>query len=295
MNRRRGPSGRSGPGPRGRDPRPARGGARRGGDPRGEPPEQEADSEGGRKPQVAGFHAVLSALRAGRVLEVRLALGRRDARGQELESLVRERDVPLRRVAAEELDALDLGAHQGVVAELSSERGMGDEGELEVLLDALAGRDEAALLLILEGVTDPRNLGACLRSADAAGAQAVLVPRSRTAPLTAAARKTASGAAETVPLIGVANLARTLGWLTQRGVRLIGLAGEGTSAPWDEDLRGHCALVLGAEGTGLRRLTRERCDALVALPMAGTVESLNVSVAAGIAMFEVVRQRVPRG
>ena len=240
---------------------------------------------------VAGFHAVLSALRAGRVQEIRLALGRRDARGHELEALARELDVPLCRVPSEDLDALELGAHQGAVAQLSSQRGMGDEGELEALLDALAGRGEAALLLILEGVTDPRNLGACLRSADAAGAQAVLVPRSRTAPLTAAARKTASGAAETVPLIGVANLARTLAWLTQRGVRLIGLAGEGTHAPWGEDLRGHCALVLGAEGSGLRRLTRQRCDALVALPMAGTVESLNVSVAAGIALFDVVRQR----
>ncbi|HSG89018.1 MAG TPA: 23S rRNA (guanosine(2251)-2'-O)-methyltransferase RlmB [Pseudomonadales bacterium] len=230
-------------------------------------------------------------MRAGRVQSLRLALGRRDARSNELEAMAREHDIPVQRVAAEELDRLDLGAHQGVVAEVTGGRGPGDEADLETLLDELLGRGEAPLLLVLEGVTDPRNLGACLRSVDAAGAHAVVVPRSRTAPLTAAARKTASGAAETVPLIGVANLARTLAWLTQRGLQLVGLAGEGDRAPWELDLTGGCALILGAEGEGLRRLTRERCDTLVALPMAGSVESLNVSVAAGIALFEVVRQR----
>jgi 23S rRNA (guanosine2251-2'-O)-methyltransferase len=241
--------------------------------------------------QVAGFHAVLSALRAGRVTGLRLAQGRRDARSHELQALAGQMEVPLRRVPREELDALGLGVHQGVVAEVSGERGAGDEAELEQLLDGLVAAGEAPLLLILEGLTDPRNLGACLRSADAAGAHAVVVPRSRTAPLTPAARKTASGAAETVPVIAAANLARTLRWLTQRGLRIIGLAGEGGAAPWDEDLRSGCALVMGAEDSGLRRLTREHCDALVALPMVGTVESLNVSVAAGIALFEVVRQR----
>ncbi len=147
------------------------------------------------------------------------------------------------------------------------------------------------LFLALDGVTDPHNLGACLRSADAAGASAVIVPRDRSASLTPAAAKAASGAAETVPLITVANLARTLRTLREQGMWVVGLAGDTDTVLYQVDLTLPTVLVMGAEGEGLRRLTRETCDHLAAIPMAGSVSSLNVSVAAGIALFEVVRQR----
>jgi len=243
---------------------------------------------------AGGFHAVEAALAGGRVRRLLLAEGRGDARLQAL--LARADGVPVVRVARRELDSRVPGRHQGVIAELAAGSGDGsgellDEGELESLLDALGSTGAAPLLLVLEGLTDPRNLGACLRSADGAGVDAVIVPRSRTAPLNSAARNVASGAAETVPLIGVANLARTLAWLGQRGVTLVGLAGEGEVMPWQVDLSGPVAVLMGSEDKGLRRLSREACDHLVALPMAGSVESLNVSVAAGIALFEVVRQR----
>ncbi len=237
---------------------------------------------------VGGFHAVRAALDSGRVSEVCLLGERRDARSRELESRCRSMDVAVRRVSKGELEGLDLGVHQGVAARLVAGRDVGDEGSLETLLDDLR---EPALLLILEGLTDPRNLGACMRSAEAAGAHAVLVPRSRTAPLTPAARKVASGAAERLPLIVVANLARTLRWLEQRGIQRVGLAGQGEAMLWSLDLRQGCALILGAEDTGLRHLTLDHCDAVARLPMSGEAESLNVSVAAGVALFEAVRQR----
>lgn len=237
---------------------------------------------------VTGFHAVRAALAAGTVAEVWLASERRDGRSRELEGTCHEANVPVKRVARRQLDALAAGVHQGVAARVSAGLEPGDEGTLEALLDDL---HEPPLLLIVEGVTDPRNLGACMRSAEAAGAHAVVVPRSRTAPLTPAARKAASGAAERLPLIFVANLARTLRWLEQRGVLRVGLAGQGEALLWSVDLRQPCALLLGAEDTGLRQLTRQHCDQLVRLPMAGEVESLNVSVAAGVALFEAVRQR----
>ncbi len=237
---------------------------------------------------VGGFHAVASAVRSGQAREVHLAADRRDRRARDLERLCREAEVPLRREAREALDDRVSGSHQGVVARVEGGAGVRGEDELDALLDA-AG--PAPLVLVLEGVTDPRNLGACLRSADAAGVAVVVVPRSRSAPLTAAARKTASGAAETVPVVAVANLARTLRALGDRGLRRVGLAGDGEGLLWAQDLAGGCVLCLGAEETGLRRLTREHCDALAALPMAGAVGSLNVSVAAGIALFEAVRQR----
>ncbi len=237
---------------------------------------------------VVGFHAVRAALAAGAAAEVWLASERRDGRSRELETRCRDANVPLTRVARRQLDALAAGVHQGVAARVSAGLEPGDEGALEALLDDL---HEPPLLLIVEGVTDPRNLGACMRSAEAAGAHAVVVPRSRRAPLTPAARKAASGAAERLPLILVANLARTLRWLEQRGVMRVGLAGQGEALLWSVDLRHPCALLLGAEDSGLRQLTRQHCDQLVRLPMAGEVESLNVSVAAGVALFEAVRQR----
>jgi 23S rRNA (guanosine2251-2'-O)-methyltransferase len=177
--------------------------------------------------------------------------------------------------------------HQGVVAELVAQAG-DPETQLE---EALEAAGDAPLLLVLDGVQDPHNLGACLRSADAAGVAAVIVPRDRAAGLTPVVRKVAAGAAETVPLVAVVNLARTLRELKNRGVWLVGTDDAADRTLYEADLKGPVALVMGSEGEGMRRLTRECCDQLVSIPMAGAVESLNVSVAAGVALFEAVRQR----
>jgi 23S rRNA (guanosine2251-2'-O)-methyltransferase len=161
------------------------------------------------------------------------------------------------------------------------------EGTLDALLDAA----ETPLLLVLDGVQDPHNLGACLRTAEAAGATAVIVPRDRAAGLSPTVRKVACGAAEIVPLIQVVNLARTLRWLQQRQIWILGTDDQAEKTLYDADLKGALAVVLGAEEGGLRRLTREACDLLVRIPMHGVIESLNVSVATGVALFEAVRQR----
>jgi len=179
------------------------------------------------------------------------------------------------------------GRHQGVVAEVEPRAG-DPETQLEEALEAAAG---PPLLLVLDGVQDPHNLGACLRSADAAGVAAVIVPRDRAAGLTPVVRKVAAGAAESVPLVAVINLARTLRQLKERGVWLVGTDDAAGRSLFEADLTGPVALVMGSEGEGLRRLTRDCCDQLVSIPMAGAVESLNVSVAAGVALFEAVRQR----
>jgi 23S rRNA (guanosine2251-2'-O)-methyltransferase len=163
-----------------------------------------------------------------------------------------------------------------------------DEGDL---LDLVEGLGRPAFLLILDGVTDPHNLGACLRTADAAGVDCVVAPRDRAVGLTPVVRKVAAGAAETIPFAQVTNLARTLESLKQAGVWVVGTAGEATDELYTVDLTGPLAVVMGAEGDGMRRLTRETCDRLVRLPMAGGVESLNVSVATGVVLYEAVRQR----
>jgi len=197
--------------------------------------------------------------------------------------------ITTQRVTGEELDKLAEGVHQGVVAEVTPSQVWSEE-MLTHLLDRLDG---VPLLLVLDGVTDPHNLGACLRSADAAGVQAVIVPRDRSASLSPVVRKVACGAAETVPLVAVTNLARTLKQLQQRGLWLVGTAGEAEQFIYDVDLKVPSVIVMGAEGAGMRRLTRENCDYLARLPMAGAVSSLNVSVAAGVCLFEAVRQRLP--
>ncbi len=240
---------------------------------------------------IAGIHAVQAALGQGaeRVEQAWYDPRRRDRRlGQLLEAL-RRAGVPLRESGRQALDRMAGGAaHQGIVARARLPSALG-EGALDELLGALEG---PPLLLVLDGVQDPRNLGACLRSADAAGAHAVIAPRDRAAGLTPTACKVASGAAESVPFIQVTNLARTLRHLRQAwGIRVVGTAGEAETLLYETDLTGPLALVMGGEEKGLRRLTREQCDALARLPMAGRVESLNVSVAAGIALFEAVRQR----
>ncbi len=237
---------------------------------------------------IAGWHAVFAALRAGSAREVWLRRGREDRRSAELQVLARERQVPLRLVEGDALDQRAPGIHhQGVLALVRSTQVL-DERALEALLDGL---DHPPFLLVLDGVQDPHNLGACLRTADGAGVDAVIAPRDRAAGLTPIVRKTAAGAAETLPFVQVTNLARTLRELQQRGVWVIGTAGEAGQSLYQADLKGPLALVLGAEEKGLRRLTREHCDLLVRIPMRGTVESLNVSVATAICLYEAVRQR----
>jgi len=239
--------------------------------------------------KVYGLHAVEALLRhhPKRVKQVWLAEGRGDPRVQTLIQLAEQSRVRVVQCERRELDAWVEGVHQGVVADVSPSQVWG-EAMLEELLDRAEG---APLLLVLDGVTDPHNLGACLRTADAAGAQAVIVPKDKSATLNATVRKVACGAAEVIPLVAVTNLARTLEKLQRRGVWVVGTAGEAEKDIYDQDLRGPLALVMGAEGKGMRRLTREHCDFLVRLPMAGSVSSLNVSVATGVCLFEAVRQR----
>lgn len=222
-----------------------------------------------------------------RVKQIWLAEGRSDPRVQTLVELAGENRVAVGQAERREMDAWVEGVHQGVVAEVSPSQVWG-----EAMLDELLDRTEGApLLLVLDGVTDPHNLGACLRSADAAGALAVIVPKDKSATLTPVVRKVACGAAEVIPLVAVTNLARTLEKLQQRGLWVVGTAGEAEVSIYDQDLTGPTILIMGAEGKGMRRLTREHCDYLVKLPMAGSVSSLNVSVATGVCLFEALRQR----
>jgi len=224
----------------------------------------------------------------GRVKRVHLAAGRSTGRLAEIQQLAERSGIAVVEAEPATLDRLAEGQrHQGAVAEVLPRSG-DPETQLE---DALAAAEGPPLLLVLDGVQDPHNLGACLRSADAAGVHAVLAPRDRAAGLTPVVRKVAAGGADAVPFIAVVNLARTLRDLRSRGLWLAGLDAEGETTIYDADLRGPLAVVLGAEGQGLRRLTRENCDQLVSIPMAGSVESLNVSVATGVVLFEAVRQR----
>lgn len=238
---------------------------------------------------IHGFHAVVARLRHDpqNIRELYWAAGRQDARMRNLLQQAESRGVRTLPVDAARLDALSGHArHQGVVAKVAAQQ---TYLTLDDVLDHLA---EPALLLVLDGVTDPHNLGACLRVADAAGAHAVIAPKDRACGLNATAIKVASGAADTVPYIVVTNLARTLREIKERGIWTIGAAGEATQAIYAIEQKGATAWVLGAEGEGLRRLTRETCDELAKIPMFGTVESLNVSVAAGICLFEARRQRL---
>jgi 23S rRNA (guanosine2251-2'-O)-methyltransferase len=242
------------------------------------------------KKTIAGLHSVRTALKHGAdgVQEVWVEARRKDRRIKEVVDLARAEGVPVNFISREELDALQPGVnHQGVIAATQAPAAL-DEKALKAMLEGL---EAPPLLLILDGVQDPHNLGACLRSADAAGVHAVIAPKDRSVGLTPTACKVASGAAETIPFVQVTNLARTLRWLQETGVWVVGTAGETDTLIYNADLRGPLALVMGAEEKGMRRLTREACDALVRLPMAGSVESLNVSVAAGICLFEAVRQR----
>ncbi len=239
--------------------------------------------------KIYGLHAVEALLRhhPKRVKQVWLAEGRGDPRVQVLIELAAQARVSVGQCERREMDAWVEGVHQGVVADVSPSQVWG-EAMLDELLDRVEG---PPLLLVLDGVTDPHNLGACLRTADAAGALAVIVPKDKSATLNATVRKVACGAAEVIPLVAVTNLARTLEKLQQKGLWVVGTAGEAEQSLYAQDLTGPIVLVMGAEGRGMRRLTREHCDYLVRLPMAGSVSSLNVSVATGVCLFEALRQR----
>lgn len=267
------PSSRSGSQPRAREDAPAR-----------------ADDHAGRGASrlIYGFHAVLGKLRRDpeAVFELYLSSQRQDIRARDVVSLAESQGVRLIHTEAERLDGMvGTRRHQGVIARIDAR-----QRELK-LADVLEGLDEAALLLVLDGVQDPHNLGACLRVADAAGAHAVVAPKDRAVGLNATAVKVASGAADTVPYITVTNLARALREMQDAGVWVVGAAGEAEKSLYEIDQKVPVAWVLGAEGDGLRRLTRETCDELARIPMHGSVESLNVSVASGICLFEARRQR----
>lgn len=243
---------------------------------------------------VGGLHSVKALLKGdvARVERLLLQSGRRDGRMRGLRELARKHGVRLAEMSRQELDERAGGLeHQGVIAILREVVSDLPPKDLFVLLAERDASRPPPLVLVLDEVQDPHNLGACLRSADAAGVDAVVIPSDNSCGLTPVVRKVASGAAETVPLYTVTNLQRTLEGLQQAGLWIHGAAGEATDSLWALDLTGPVAIVMGAEGSGLRRLTRERCDALFAIPMAGSVSSLNVSVATGVALFEVQRQR----
>ncbi len=236
---------------------------------------------------IGGFHAVLAALEDAndKPFEILLADTRKDERARRIHALAQEFEVRVRVVSRSELDlkAPEL-RHQGVLA-LVPEKAFDAEDSL------YRPADGPRLLLALDGVQDPHNLGACLRTAEAVGVDAVIIPRDRSAGLTAVARKSAAGSAERVPLVAVTNLARSLERLKTLGYWLTGLAGEATETLYQVDLTGPTVLVMGAEGEGLRRLTRETCDRLIRIPMQGKTESLNVSVATAVCLYEAWRQR----
>ena len=240
---------------------------------------------------VYGLHAVNAALERApeRVLELWLVQTRDDARTRDLKDRAQRVGVHVHSVSGDALAKLvgDV-VHQGAAVAMRPLKAW-DEHDLTAALGQLAGDP---LLLILDGVTDPHNLGACLRTADAAGVNAVLIPKDRAATVDGVVRKVAAGAAEFVPVASVTNLARAIDMLKERGIWIVGTDGEAPQTLYAADLKRPLALVLGAEGGGMRRLTRERCDFLVRIPMAGQVESLNVSVAAGVALFEARRQRM---
>jgi len=240
--------------------------------------------------RIFGLHAVTALLKvnAGSVKELFADKKRQDKRMQELLQLATQSGVRITLSQRDELDKQAVGAnHQGIVALCDLPKAH-DEAFLDALLEA---PDHALLLLVLDGVQDPHNLGACLRTADAVGVDALIIPKDRSAAITSTVVKVASGAAYTVPVVSVTNLSRTLSHLQQAGVWFAGTDGAATQSLYELNLTGPLGVVMGAEGAGLRRLTKEKCDFLVRLPMRGSVESLNVSVAAGVCLYEVLRQR----
>ncbi|AFI86643.1 23S rRNA (guanosine(2251)-2'-O)-methyltransferase RlmB [Aggregatibacter actinomycetemcomitans] len=240
---------------------------------------------------IYGIHAVKAFVThyPERLIEVWVLKGRDDQRLQPLINEIQRLGISVQFLNRQTLDKKAEGeVHQGIIARVHSLPELNEHD-----LDRLLEQQKAPLLLVLDGVTDPHNLGACLRTADAAGVNAVIVPKDKSAQLNSTARKVACGAAENVPLIRVTNLARTLRELQKRhNVWVVGTAGETTETLYQTKLTGALALVMGSEGEGMRRLTREHCDQLISIPMMGSVSSLNVSVATGVCLFEIVRQRL---
>ncbi len=239
---------------------------------------------------VYGVHAVAALLanrhRVTKVLY--LTQDRIDKRVQDLLKLAEQANIPVERLSAQRMDQrFSAFTHQGVVAVAAS---LPEYVETDLCL-LLESSKQPSLILILDGVTDPHNLGACLRSADAAGVDFVIIPKDKNASITPVVSKVACGAAESIPVVRVTNLARAMEIIKQQGVWIYGAAGEADDLVYNLDCKTSMALVLGAEGTGMRRLTRDQCDGLFSLPMLGTVTSLNVSVATGVCLYEVVRQR----
>ena len=242
------------------------------------------------KTLITGIHAVESALKndADNITQVWIAENKRNQRVKELINHAQKRGLIAHKSDAPSLDKLaKTHQHQGVVAEYNAPKSF-REDDLFDLLDKIEG---TPLLLVLDGVTDPHNLGACLRTAEGAGVHAVIAPKDNAVGLTPAARKVASGAAETIPFVQVTNLVRTIEKLKKEGIWFIGTSDKSTGDLYTYDFKTPSAIVMGAEGKGLRRLTEEHCDTLISIPMAGQVSSLNVSVATGVCLYEVVRQR----
>ena len=242
---------------------------------------------------IFGLHAIQAALElpVSRVTEIWLADERHDDRIAAIQAAAKPHKLLVNKVTKAKLDEMMPDVrHQGGIAKCSPLKEL-SEPDLLKLVDDLIDNGTAPLLLILDGVQDPHNLGACLRTAEAAGAHAVIAPKDRASGLTATAMKVSSGSAERLPFVQVTNLARLLRELQQTGVWLVGTSGDSSSALYEIELKGPLAIVLGAEGRGIRRLTREHCDQVVYIPMQGSAESLNVSVAAGVCLFEVARQR----
>ncbi|CAE6918431.1 23S rRNA (guanosine(2251)-2'-O)-methyltransferase RlmB [Vibrio alginolyticus] len=239
---------------------------------------------------IYGIHAVKAVLEREpeRFIEAYVLKGRQDDRLMPILNDLQVCGVSIQQMTRKTLDDKANGAnHQGIIARVKAAKQLNEND-----IDAILAQHETPLLLVLDGVTDPHNLGACLRNADAAGVAAIIVPKDRSAPMNATVSKVACGAAEVVPLIRVTNLARTMRTLQEQGIWFVGTAGEATHDIYQAKLTGPLAIVMGAEGDGMRRLTRETCDDLIKIPMAGSVSSLNVSVASGICLFEAVRQRL---
>lgn len=237
-----------------------------------------------------GIHAVKAVLEREpeRFIEAYVLKGRQDDRLMPILNELQRCGVSIQQMGRKTLDDKAQGAnHQGVIARVKPAKQLNEND-----LDDILAQHESPLILVLDGVTDPHNLGACLRNADAAGVAAIIVPKDRSAQITATVSKVACGAAEVVPLVRVTNLARTMRALQEQGVWFVGTAGEATHDIYQAKLTGKLAIVMGAEGDGMRRLTRETCDDLIKIPMAGSVSSLNVSVASGVCLFEAVRQRM---
>ena len=247
---------------------------------------------------VYGLHAVEALIKNNRqgITELVVLKGRHDKRLSRL--MKQAKGLAFRQATRKELDSIAKSeSHQGIIAfaNLSTEEaqsGVIKENEMPSFLESLSENNaKTTLILILDGVTDPHNFGACLRSADAAGVDLVITPKDRSVGLTPSVRKVACGAAETMPICQVTNLARAMETLKEAGIWIAGAAGEAEDTLYDVDFKGPMAVAMGAEGSGLRRLTREKCDYLMKIPMAGSVSSLNVSVATGICLFEAVSQR----